>query len=244
MIISVLTLFPKIFESPLRESIIKKAQEKGIVRFNIINIRDFAKDHHRTCDDTPYGGGPGMVMKIEPIYHAIEYVKENIGNGKFILLTPQGRLLNWEICEKLAKIEHICLICGRYEGIDERIREFIDDEISIGDYILSGGEIAALVLIDATIRLLPGVLGNDKSITEESFKEHLLEYPQYTRPENFLGLEVPKVLLSGNHEEIRKWRRKEAIRRTLLRRPDLLSRFIPNDEDKKFLMEVLEEIPH
>ncbi len=244
MVITILTLFPKIFESPLKESIIKRAKDKGLVTFHIIDIRDFAKDPHRTCDDTPYGGGPGMVMKIEPIYMAIEYVKKNIGQARFILLTPQGRLLNWEICERLAKNEHLCLVCGRYEGIDERILSFVDDEISIGDYILSGGEIPALVLIDAIVRLIPGVLGNDRSVIEETFKDCLLEYPQYTRPENFLGLQVPPVLLSGNHEEIRKWRRKESIRKTILKRPDLFSRFVPNDEDKRFIREIMEEIPH
>jgi tRNA (guanine37-N1)-methyltransferase len=242
--ITVLTLFPKFFESPLNESIIKRAKEKGIVKFNIIDIREFALDPHRTCDDTPYGGGPGMVMKIEPIFRAIEHVRESFGSAKFILMTPQGRLLNWEVCEKLAKIEHICLICGRYEGVDERVLQFVDDEISIGDYILSGGEIAALVVIDAVVRLLPGSLGNERSKIEESFRDSLLEHPHYTRPEKFLGLEVPKVLLSGNHEEIRKWRRKESIRKTLLKRPDLLSRFQPNEEDKRFLREIMEEIPH
>lgn len=231
------------FESPLSESILKRAKEKGLITIKVIDIRDFAKDAHRTCDDTPYGGGPGMVMKIEPLYGAIEYVKKNIGEARFILLSPQGRLLNWELCEKLAKMRHICLICGRYEGVDERILEFVDDEISIGDYILSGGEIPALVLIDSVVRLLPGALGNEQSKIEESFREYLLEHPQYTRPENFLGLAVPNVLLSGNHEEIRKWRRKESIRKTILRRPDLFSRFKPNEEDKKFIREILEEIP-
>ena len=244
MIITVLTLFPRMFESPLNESIIKRAKERGMVSFNIVDIRNFAKDPHRTCDDTPYGGGPGMVMKIEPIYMAIEHVKENFGDARFILLSPQGRLLNWELCEKLAKIQHMCLICGRYEGVDERVLQFVDEEISIGDYILSGGEIAALVLIDAVVRLLPGSLGNEQSSVEESFREYLLEYPHYTRPEKFLGLEVPSVLLSGNHEEIRKWRRKESIRKTLLKRPDLLTRFKPNEEDERFIREILEEIPH
>ncbi|MCS7280566.1 MAG: tRNA (guanosine(37)-N1)-methyltransferase TrmD [Desulfobacterota bacterium] len=243
MLISVLTLFPRIFESPLNESIIRKAKEKRLVSFNIINIRDFATDPHRTCDDYPYGGGPGMVMKIEPLYRAIEYVKTNFGEARFILLTPQGRLLTWEVCEKLASLDHICLICGRYEGVDERILEFVDDEISIGDYILSGGEPAAIVVIDAVVRLLPKVLGNEDSKVTESFREYLLEHPQYTRPENFMGLRVPPVLLSGNHEEIRKWRRKESIRKTILRRPDLMERFVPTEEDRKFIKEIMEEIP-
>ncbi|MCX7858106.1 MAG: tRNA (guanosine(37)-N1)-methyltransferase TrmD [Deltaproteobacteria bacterium] len=242
MVITILTLFPRIFDSPLNESIIKRAKEKGLVTFNIKNIRDFAKDPHKTCDDTPYGGGPGMVMKIEPLYNAIEHVKKDIGDGHFILLSPQGRLLNWEVCERLAKLSHICLICGRYEGIDERILEFVDEEISIGDYILSGGEIAALVVIDTIVRLLPGALGNENSKSQETFREFLLEYPQYTRPENFLGFKVPQVLLSGNHEQIRRWRRKESIRKTILRRPDLISRFCPNEEDSRFIREIMEEI--
>jgi len=243
MIFTILTLFPNIFKTPLQESIIKKAIDKGSVKFNIINIRDFAEDIHKTCDDNPYGGGPGMVMKIEPIYKAMKFVEKNIGKPKYILLTPQGKIFNEDTAIRLSKVPHICLICGRYEGTDERMLAFIDEEISVGDYVLSGGEIPALILIDSTTRRIPGVLGNEESIIDESLKGSLLEYPQYTRPDMFMEMEVPSVLLSGNHEEIRKWRRKEAIRKTILKRPDLMNNFEPTEEDKKFIREILEEIP-
>jgi tRNA (guanine37-N1)-methyltransferase len=242
MIFSILTLFPNIFESPLAESIIKKAVDKDAISFNIVNIRDFAEDIHKTCDDSPYGGGPGMVMKMEPIYGAMKHVENQSGKPKFVLLTPQGRTFDQHTAERLSKLSHICLVCGRYEGIDERILEFIDEEVSVGDYVLSGGEFPALILIDAISRCIPGVLGNEASVTTESFEESLLEYPQYTRPDTFMGMGVPQVLLSGNHEEIRKWRRKEAIRKTVLKRSDLMSSFRPTEEDKKFIREVMEEI--
>lgn len=243
MIFTILTLFPNIFKTPLQESIIKKAIDKGSVKFNIINIRDFAEDIHKTCDDNPYGGGPGMVMKIEPIYKAMKFVEKNIGKPKYILLTPQGKIFNEDTAIRLSKVSHICLICGRYEGTDERMLAFIDEEISVGDYVLSGGEIPALILIDSITRRIPGVLGNEESIIDESLKGSLLEYPQYTRPDVFMEMEVPSVLLSGNHEEIKKWRRKEAIRKTILKRPDLMNNFEPTEEDKKFIREILEEIP-
>jgi tRNA (guanine37-N1)-methyltransferase len=243
MIFTILTLFPDIFHSPLQESIIKKALDRELVSFNIINIRDFAGDVHKTCDDKPYGGGPGMVMKVDPIYRAMEFAESILGRPRYVLLTPQGRPFDQATAERYSKLAHICLVCGRYEGVDERVIDCVDEEISIGDYVLSGGEIPALVLIDAVSRNIPGVLGNEGSIADESFKESLLEYPQYTRPEAFMDMEVPPVLLSGNHEEIRKWRRKEAIRKTLLKRPDLINRFVPTEEDGRFIREILEEIP-
>lgn len=243
MIFTILTLFPGIFSSPLKESILGKAAAKGLVGFNIVNIRDFADDPHRTCDDTPYGGGPGMVMKVEPIYKAIEHVKEAYGRAKFVLLTPQGQRFDQFTAERFAHSPHICLVCGRYEGVDERVLDHIDEEISVGDYVTSGGEFPALVLIDAVSRFIPGVLGNDESVSTESFREPLLEYPQYTRPETFMGSSVPPVLLSGNHEEIRKWRRKEAIRKTILKRSDLLQGFEASDEDRRFMREIMEEFP-
>jgi len=243
MIITILTLFPKIFESPLQESIIKKAVDKGLISFNVVNIRDFAEDVHKTCDDAPYGGGPGMVMKIEPIYNAIEHINANMKKPKYILLTPQGRIMDEETAVRLARNPHLALLCGRYEGIDERTLSLVDEEISIGDYILSGGEIPALVLIDAIIRHIPGVLGNEESANDESLKDGLLEYPQYTRPPVFMDMEVPAVLLSGNHEVIRKWRRKEAIKKTILKRPDLMARVEPNKEDGKFIREIMEDTP-
>lgn len=240
MIFTILTLFPKIFESPLNESIIKKATENGILRFNVVNIRDFADGNHRTCDDTPYGGGPGMIMKIEPIYRAMDHVEKEMGRPYYILMTPQGRVFSQRTASRLSKKPHLCLICGRYEGIDERIIDLVDEEISIGDYILSGGEIPGLVLIDSIARLVPGVLGNAESPVKESLEESLLEYPQYTRPEVFMGMEVPSVLLSGNHEEIRRWRRRESIRKTIIRRPDLMERFQPNKEDEVLIREIME----
>jgi tRNA (guanine37-N1)-methyltransferase len=243
MIFTILTLFPGIFTSPLQESILKKAADRSLIEFNLINIRDFAEDIHRTCDDAPYGGGPGMVMKIEPIQRSMEYVTEQIGRPRFILLTPQGRRFDQEMAVRLARLPHLCLLCGRYEGVDERVLQLVDDEVSLGDYILSGGEAAALVLIDAITRCIPGVLGNEQSPMSESFEDHLLEYPQYTRPPTFMDMEVPPILLSGNHEEIRKWRRKESIRKTLLKRPDLLDHFTPRDEDRKFMREIMEDIP-
>lgn len=243
MIISILTLFPKIFESPLQESIIKKAIDKGLVSFDVINIRDFAEDVHRTCDDAPYGGGPGMVMKIEPLYNAMEHLNAKKERPRYILLTPQGRVFSEKTAVRLSHNPHLALVCGRYEGIDERVLSFVDEEISIGDYVLSGGEIPALVLIDAIIRHIPGVLGNESSAANDSLKEGLLEYPQYTRPPLFMDMEVPAVLLSGNHEEIRKWRRKEAIRKTIFKRPDLMEHFMPDEEDRKFIREIMEDIP-
>lgn len=243
MIFSVLTLFPGIFTSPLEESILKKAVDRGVIRFNIVNIRDFAEDIHRTCDDSPYGGGPGMVMKVDPIATAIEHIEKTFGRPKYILMTPQGRVFDQDSAKRFARLSHVCFICGRYEGVDERVLSLVDEELSIGDFVLSGGEIPALAVIEAVSRLIPGVLGNAGSIDQESHKEPLLEYPHYTRPPVYQSMEVPATLLSGNHEEIRKWRRKESIRRTMLKRPDLMDRFEPNDEDKRLIRQILEEFP-
>jgi tRNA (guanine37-N1)-methyltransferase len=243
VIFSILTLFPQMFESPLNESLIRKAREKGLLEFNVVYIRDFAADVHKTCDDAPYGGGPGMVMKTEPLCAAMEHVDRERGRPHYVLLSPSGRGFSQRTASRLSRLPHLGLICGRYEGVDERVASFVDEEISIGDYVLSGGEVAALVVMDAVCRLIPGVVGNELSPLDESFMESLLEYPQYTRPSEFMEMEVPAVLLSGNHEEIRKWRRKEAIRRTILRRPDLLERFRPRDEDERFIREIMEEIP-
>jgi tRNA (guanine37-N1)-methyltransferase len=242
MIFTLLTLFPSIFESPLNESLVKKAKDKGLLSFNIINIRDFAEDIHRTCDDAPYGGGAGMVMKVEPIHRAMEYVNAHFGKPRYILLSPHGRTFDQETAARLSRQAHLGLVCGRYEGVDERVLSLVDDELSLGDYVLSGGEAAALVVIDAVARLIPGVIGNETSAIDESFEEPLLEYPQYTRPRSFMGIEVPGVLLSGNHEDIRRWRRKESIRRTILRRPDLVEKFEPTDEDRSLIREIMEEI--
>ncbi len=235
----ILTLFPEMFSSPFQESILARAIEKGLIEVRTINIRDFALDKHRVVDDTPYGGGQGMVMKVEPIARAIEQVKSEYPSARTIYLTPEGRPLNQEMVRQLATRDHLVLLCGRYEGVDERARElFIDEEISIGDYVLTGGELAAMVLIDAVSRFLPGVLGSDRSAEEESFFHSLLEYPQYTRPSSFRGHDVPEVLLSGNHQAISLWRRREALKRTWLRRPDLLTKAPLSEEDKRFLEEI------
>jgi tRNA (guanine37-N1)-methyltransferase len=236
----ILTLFPQMFSSPLRESILGKAIEKGLIQIRTINIRDFALDKHQVVDDTPYGGGQGMVMKVEPIARAVEWVRSQHPSAWMIHLTPQGKQFNQEIGRKLSSRSHLILLCGRYEGVDERVRElFVDEEISIGDYVLTGGELAAMVIIDAVSRLLPGVLGSDRSAGEDSFFNFLLEYPQYTRPSNFRGSCVPEILLSGNHSAISLWRRREALRRTLVRRPDLLAKANLSNEDKKLLEEIL-----
>ena len=236
----ILTLFPNMFSSPLQESILGKAIEKGLIQIQTVNIRDFALDKHQVVDDTPYGGGQGMVMKVEPIARAIESVKSQNPSARTIYLTPQGKPFDQDSARKLSSQPHLVLLCGRYEGVDERVKDlFIDEEISIGDYVLTGGELAAMVLIDAVSRFIPGVLGSDRSAEEDSFFNSLLEYPQYTRPFNFRGSAIPEVLLSGNHSAISVWRRKEALRRTSLRRPDLLAKASLSEEDKRLLDEVL-----
>ena len=238
----ILTLFPNMLSSPFQESILGKAIEKELIHIRTINIRDFTLDKHQVVDDTPYGGGQGMVMKVEPIARAIESVKSQNPSAWTVYLTPQGKQLNQELALNLSSRSHLILLCGRYEGVDERVRElFVDEEISIGDYVLTGGELAAMVIIDAVSRLLPGVLGSDQSATDDSFFNSLLEYPQYTRPFDFRGSCVPEVLLSGNHSAISLWRRREALKRTLVRRPDLLAKANLSNEDKKLLEEILKE---
>jgi tRNA (guanine37-N1)-methyltransferase len=237
----VLTLFPDMFSGLLGESMIKNAIECGIVRVSLVNIRDFATDRHRTTDDYPFGGGPGMVMMPEPVFRAAESVlaagrKEHV---PVILLSPQGRRFDQDTAKELASCEEIVLICGHYKGIDERIRaDLATDEISIGDYVITGGELAAMVVIDAVTRLLPGVLGDFASAEGDSFYEGLLESATYTKPRDFRGHAVPDVLLGGNHEAIRLWRRRDSLRRTLLRRPDLLERVKITDEDRKMLEDI------
>jgi len=223
MRIDVVTLFPSMFTGPLDESIIKRARTAGLVQINIHNLRDYAHDKHKTVDDRPFGGGPGMLLKPEPIFEAVEHLATD--HTRVILLSPCGRTFNQSIARELAQCEHLLLICGAYEGFDERVREHLaDDELSIGDYILTNGALPAMVIIDAVVRLVPGVLGDEQSAQDESFMRGLLEYPQYTRPAEFRGMRVPEVLLSGNHEEIAKWRAEQARLRTLQRRPDLLGK--------------------
>jgi tRNA (guanine37-N1)-methyltransferase len=224
MRIDILCLFPEMFVSPFDCSIIKRARERGLVEVVVHNIRDYTHDKHRTVDDYAYGGGPGMVLKPEPIFEAVESMKKQVDYSglPIILLTPQGRLFTQQVARELALHQNIMLVCGHYEGVDERVREhLITDEISIGDYVLSGGELAAMVVVDAVVRLIPGVLGSPLSFHNDSHSNGLLEYPQYTRPEVYRSWSVPAVLLSGNHGEIARWRRQQAILRTLKRRPDL-----------------------
>jgi tRNA (guanine37-N1)-methyltransferase len=209
-----------------------------LITVNLINIRDYAQGRHRVTDDYPYGGGKGMIMKPEPIIRGIKAVRSQNKESRVILMTPQGSPLRQETAKRLARLSNICLVCGRYEGVDERVRDFVDEEISLGDYVLTGGELAALVMIDAIARLIPGVLGDAGSSEEDSFSRGLLEYPQYTRPRDFEGREVPEILLSGDHQAIAQWRRREALRRTWERRPDLLAEAELSREDQKILDEL------
>ena len=212
------------FGDPLNASIVKRAQEKGLIKIAVHNLRDHCTDKHRVTDDIPYGGGVGMVMKPEPLIRAIEVLRTAQPEARTLLMTPQGKPFNQNDAERLTAYPALTLVCGRYEGVDERVRSFVDEELSIGDYILTGGELASMVIIDAVTRLLPGVLGDADSLKEESFNQSLLEAPQYTRPRVFRNMEVPEVLLSGNHAEIERWRQQQALKRTEERRPDLLSK--------------------
>lgn len=238
-----LTIFPEYFDSPLKIGLLGKAIKGGLIDVKIHNLRDFAEDPHRVIDDAPYGGGEGMVFKPEPLYKAIKYIKDKDPNTKVIYLSPQGKLFHQGLAEELSKEKSLLLICGRYEGIDERIRaHFIDEEISIGDYVLFGGEVASLVLLEAISRLIPGVVGKKDSVEKESFTSNLLKYPCYTRPRDFLGLKVPEVLLSGNHREIEEFRRKESLKLTLERRPELLHKARLSPQDLKILKTYLETL--
>ena len=234
MRVDIITIFPEVFKPYFEESIIRIAQKKGKLKIGLHNLRDYTLDKHRKVDDRPFGGGQGMLMMLEPISRAVEDIVRRASKRrktqyarrktKIILLSPQGKTLNQRLVEKLAKYKHLILLCGRYEGVDERVaHELVDEEISIGDYVLSGGELAAMVLVDAVNRLIPGVLGHKDSSRFESFSDNLLEYPQYTRPADFRGMRIPQVLLSGNHKKIKEWRRKESLRITEKKRPDLLN---------------------
>ena len=260
----VLTLFPAIFNGPLQASILKRAAEAGHVQVALHNIRDYAVDKHHITDDSPYGGGGGMVMKPEPIFAAVEAVlgvercgesvehdvrQQDVSHSTLnsarppvILLTPQGRLFTQAVARELARVDRIVLICGRYEGVDERVRQFLaTDEISMGDYVLTGGELAALVLIDAVTRLLPGVLGDPGATLDDSHSDGLLEYPHYTRPADYRGHPAPEVLLSGHHAQVERWRREQSLRRTFERRPDLLSKATLSQTDVEFLARLARE---
>ncbi|KWT92763.1 tRNA (guanine-N(1)-)-methyltransferase [Candidatus Magnetominusculus xianensis] len=238
----VLTIFPRMIDFYISESIIKRAIERGIIEVGVTNIRDFAVDKHLTVDDYPFGGGPGMVMRIEPLYRALTHVK---GRQKkhTILLSPEGSVLTQAKAVELSQIKDgIVLISGRYEGVDERISHSIDEEISIGDFILTGGELPALVIIDAVARLLPGVLGDERSNVEESFTGGLLDYPHFTRPAEFMGMRVPEVLMSGNHKEILKWQRQQSLKRTMLKKPELIDETKLTEDDKEIIEQLKEEV--
>ena len=244
MRIDILTIFPQMFEFQFNIGIFKRAIDGGLVTINPVNIRDYTHDKHHTTDDYPYGGGAGMVMKPEPIFEAVEAIKEGLVDKNIdlpvVLLSPQGRLFTHEVARELAQHYHIVLICGHYEGVDERVAEHLaTDVISIGDYVLTGGELPAMVVADAVLRLVPGVLGSEASTLEDSHADGLLEYPQYTRPADFRGWKVPEILLSGNHAQIAKWRREQIIKRTLEKRPELLDKAELGLEDKKLVKRML-----
>lgn len=245
MLIDVITIFPGMFKGPLDESIIKRAREKAILSIHIHNLRDFTEDKHQIVDDYPYGGGAGMVMKAEPIFRAVENIVERRKKEKtrIILMCPQGEVFNQQKAKELALEEHLVFLCGHYEGIDERVREYlVTDELSIGDYVLTGGELPAMVIIDSLARMIPGVVKEAQSTEQDSFYTGLLDYPHYTRPPNFRSWKVPEVLLSGHHGKIAEWRRKESLKRTLLRRKDLLGLAELNKEDQKILREIRDEM--
>ncbi|ATF40898.1 tRNA (guanosine(37)-N1)-methyltransferase TrmD [Weissella paramesenteroides] len=241
MRIDVLSLFPNMF-APMRESIIGKTVERGLVDFNVTDFRNYTDNKHHKVDDEIYGGGQGMLLMPQPLFDAMDAVEKEAGNrGRVILMDPAGKTFNQSIAEELAKEEHLTIIAGHYEGYDERIRTLVDDEISLGDFVLTGGELGAMTVIDATVRLLDEALGDERSAVDESFSTGLLEYPQYTRPADFRGLKVPDVLLSGHHANIAKWKHKEALRRTYQRRPDLLADYVLTTEDQKLLKEIKQE---
>ncbi len=244
MFFDILTLFPEMFKGPFSESIIKRARKNDIIDIKMINIRDFAEDKHNTADDAPYGGGAGMVMKAGPIYRAWENAQnERSQNSKTILMSPQGERLNQKMVNELSREAGLTIICGHYEGIDERIRDsIVDQEISIGDYVLTGGELPAMILVDSISRLINGVLGDADSCKKDSFYNGLLEHPHYTRPRKLRGLKVPDVLLSGNHQKIERWRKKESLKRTFERRKDLLEAKKLSDEEKELLAEIKSEL--
>lgn len=234
---TVLTIFPEMF-APLKESIIRRAQEAGLLKIELVNFRDFAESKHKNVDDVPYGGGSGMVLKPEPIFKAVRNLNNPTGHRRIVLLSPQGQKFSQQEASRLAIYDELVFLCGHYEGFDERIRSLADEEISIGDYVLTGGELAAMVIIDSVARLIPGVLGNTGSHEDDSHRQGLLEYPQYTRPPAFEGMSVPEILLSGHHVKIETWRRKESLRRTFLRRSDL----IPKIEFRQTDYPLLEEL--
>src|SRR5688572_15942979 len=239
----IVTIFPRMVEAGLAEGVVSRGIGRGLLDVAVHDLRDYASDRHRSVDDLPYGGGPGMVMKPEPLVRAVEHVRATRGQpDAVVLLTPQGRPFRQAEAVRLSGLTHVALLCGRYEGMDERVRELVaTEELSIGDYVLSGGELAALVIVDAVSRLVPGVVGDEQSVEEDSFSRGLLDYPHYTRPADYAGRTVPDVLLSGHHADVRRWRKKAALARTLERRPDLLAAAALDEEDRVLLDEIKKE---
>jgi tRNA (guanine37-N1)-methyltransferase len=236
----IVTIFPRMIDAGLAEGVVSRGIASGVIDVQVHDLRDFTADRHRSVDDVPYGGGPGMVMKPEPLVRAVERIRMTRGVPDQVIVTsPQGRAFTQREAERLAGLEHVALLCGRYEGMDERVLSLVGaDELSIGDYVLSGGEVPALVIVDAVSRLVPGVVGDEQSVEEDSFSRGLLDYPHYTRPAEFGGLKVPDVLLSGHHAEVRRWRKKEALARTLMRRPELLDSAALDEEERALLEEL------
>jgi tRNA (guanine37-N1)-methyltransferase len=236
----IVTIFPRMVEASLGEGIVGRAIQRGLLDLKVHDLRDYTADRHRTVDDVPFGGGAGMVMKPEPLFQAVRAIREHRGApGAVILTSPDGRLFTHREAERLSRLDHVVVLCGRYEGVDGRVREHLaTEELSIGDFVVSGGELPALVIVDAVARLVPGVVGDESNVAEDSFASGLLDFPQYTRPAEFEGLGVPPVLLSGHHAEIHRWRRREALRRTFERRPELLERAELSSEDRELLEEI------
>jgi tRNA (guanine37-N1)-methyltransferase len=239
----VVTIFPRMFEALLAEGVVGRAIAKGLLGVRVRDLRDFTQDRHRVVDDVPYGGGPGMVLKPDPLFQAVDAIRQERGDaGPIVLVTPQGRRFSQSEAERLAGAGHVTVLCGRYEGVDDRVREHLaTEELSIGDYVLSGGELPAMVVIDAVARLVPGVVGDRESVAAESFARGLLDFPHYTRPASFRGHAVPEVLLSGHHLEIRRWRKRQAVERTLQRRPELLAVAALDEEEREILKQLLDE---
>jgi len=243
--LDIVTIFPSMVKGPIAEGIVGRAIERGLLDVRVHDLRDFTTDRHRVVDDVPFGGGPGMVLKAEPLFAAVEHIRAARGTPSVVILTsPDGERLTDAVTRRLSGLEHIVVLCGRYEGVDERVRASLATEtLSIGDYVLSGGELAALVIVDAVARFVPGVVGDEQSVARDTFARGLLDYPQYTRPAEFRGMSVPAVLLSGHHAEIEKWRRREALRRTLERRPELLNGVVLDAADKELLKDLTRERP-
>jgi tRNA (guanine37-N1)-methyltransferase len=238
----IITIFPRMVQAGLAEGVVSRGIEQRLLDVAVHDLRDFTTDRHRSVDDMPYGGGPGMVMKVEPLVKAVEFVRERRGAGHVVLLSPQGRRFTQQDAERLSGVEHVVLLCGRYEGMDDRVAGLVSaEELSIGDYVLSGGELAALVIVDAVSRLVPGVVGDAESVAQESFADGLLDYPHFTRPIEYRGAKVPDVLVSGHHAEVRRWRKRAALDRTLQRRPDLLEQATLDEESRALLDELRRE---